>query len=129
VAQPELTVTISGELEVPGTYMLPWGSLVAELLSAAGGLRPEAEATLVNPARPLAQGDVIHVPGRSTPAGDGRISLNSADAWTLQRLPGVGPGIARRIIAGRPYHTAEQLQQVRGIGPVTFARLAPLVKP
>jgi len=127
--RPELTVSVTGEVHEPGLYVLPWGSLTAELIDAAGGLTAAAEHALVNPAAPLASGDTVHVPEAGTADGDGRVSLNSADAWTLQKLPGVGPGIAERIIAGRPYHTAGELRRVSGIGPATWARLAPLVKP
>lgn len=127
--RPQFSAAIGGEVVSPGTYVLPWGARVEDLIAAAGGLTGAAETALVNPARQVAAGDVVHVPAATTPAGDPRISLNGADAWTLQQLPGVGPRLAERIMEGRPYHSAEQLRQVAGIGPVTWARLEPLVRP
>ena len=45
----------------------------------------------------------------------------------LRRLPGIGPTLAQRIIARRPYSKVEELNDVPGIGPKTMERLRPLV--
>lgn len=127
--QPELQVSIAGAVARPGVYSLDWGAVVADLVSAAGGLTAEAEPDLVAAARPLAQGDSVFVPFAGTADPLGRVSLNSADSWGLQRLPGVGPALAERIIAARPFHSVDELLDVSGIGPATFARLQPLVRP
>jgi competence protein ComEA len=59
------------------------------------------------------------------------INLNTADASTLEQLPGVGPVMAANIVAWRDgngsFSSVEQLQEVSGIGPTRFAQLAPLV--
>lgn len=55
------------------------------------------------------------------------INLNTAQLGDLANLPGVGPVMAERIIAARPYQTIEDLRTVNGIGPTLFNRLAPLV--
>lgn len=60
-----------------------------------------------------------------------RIDPNTASAASLRRLGGVGPVTAEAIIEYRRVHgpgafrTPDDLQGVRGIGPVTVARLAP----
>ena len=60
------------------------------------------------------------------------IDLNAADATTLDRLPGVGPVLAGRIIAHRaahgPFERVEDLRAVRGIGPRLLERLRPWVR-
>jgi competence ComEA-like helix-hairpin-helix protein len=52
---------------------------------------------------------------------DDRIDLNAADASELQRLPGIGPVGARRIVeereTGGPYPTVGDLVRVAGFGP------------
>lgn len=44
-------------------------------------------------------------------------------------LPGIGPVLAQRIIAARPFFSVDELLAVRGIGSATLERLRPLVKP
>jgi len=53
------------------------------------------------------------------------VDPNEASAVELQSLPGVGPVLATRIVAGRPYSDAESLLEVSGIGPRTLARIKP----
>ena len=52
------------------------------------------------------------------------IDVNTADVAELERLPEVGPALARRIVAYRQahgsFHAPEDLRRVEGIGPKTF---------
>jgi DNA uptake protein ComE-like DNA-binding protein len=57
-----------------------------------------------------------------------RIDINHATQEDLESLPGIGPALARSIIAGRPFSSAEEVARVRGIGPALGARLRPLIK-
>jgi competence protein ComEA len=57
------------------------------------------------------------------------ISVNRATARQLDRLPGIGPVLAERIVAGRPYATVDELDRVKGIGPATLDRIRPYVAP
>lgn len=63
-------------------------------------------------------------------AGEGSlvVNINSATAAELETLPGIGPALAQLIIEGRPYQTIEELDRVRGIGPILFTSLRPLVR-
>jgi competence ComEA-like helix-hairpin-helix protein len=55
------------------------------------------------------------------------ISVNSASAQDLTRIPGIGPALAGRIVAWREAHGAfrslDELERVPGIGPATVARI------
>jgi len=58
----------------------------------------------------------------------GKLNLNTATSIELQRLPGVGPRRARRIIAWRARRQFKhiwQLRRVRGFGRKTLRRLSP----
>ena len=59
------------------------------------------------------------------------VDLDLADAGKIERLPRVGPALARRIVANRDslgaFGVLSALGRVKGMGPATLARLAPLV--
>ena len=59
------------------------------------------------------------------------MNLNTATEAELDALPGVGPVTAQKILAWRSQHgrfsRIEELQEVPGIGPKSFADIAPLV--
>ncbi|MDB4985435.1 MAG: helix-hairpin-helix motif [Myxococcaceae bacterium] len=74
---------------------------------------------------------------RSTPEGNalcdgGAIDPNFATPAELELLPGVGPRLAREIVALRervgPFRTLSALRKVRGIGAKTLAKMAPLLQ-
>jgi len=44
------------------------------------------------------------------------VDVNNDSALRLQTLPGVGPALAKEIIAGRPYSSINDLAKVRGLG-------------
>lgn len=56
------------------------------------------------------------------------LDLNRASARSLTALPGIGPQLAGEIAAARPFASVAELQRVRGIGPLRFARVAPLLE-
>jgi competence ComEA-like helix-hairpin-helix protein len=59
------------------------------------------------------------------------VDLDRATAEDIERLPGIGPALAQRIVGNRdsigPFGDMEALCDVRGIGPALAKRLRPLV--
>ncbi|MCL2424093.1 MAG: ComEA family DNA-binding protein [Micrococcales bacterium] len=133
-----VVVHVVGAVARPGVFTLPGGSRVADAVEAAGGATDEADLAGVNLARALVDGEQLYVPrpgevlpgAPEGPAGadDGLVDLNRASQSELETLPGVGPVIAGRIVAARPFASVDSLQQVSGIGPATMTRLRDLVK-
>ncbi|WP_411814709.1 MBL fold metallo-hydrolase [Paenilisteria weihenstephanensis] len=54
-------------------------------------------------------------PGNAVPQPD-TININTASAEELQYLASIGPVLADKIIAERPYKTIEELKKINGIG-------------
>jgi competence protein ComEA len=48
-------------------------------------------------------------------ASGGKVNVNTADLTTLETLPGVGAATAQKIIDGRPYQNAADLEQIPGL--------------
>jgi competence protein ComEA len=59
------------------------------------------------------------------------LDLNRATSGELERLPGIGPGLAARIVEARQrrgsFGSIDELRRVRGIGATTLARVRPLL--
>ena len=64
-------------------------------------------------------------------AGGARVNINSATPEELERLPGIGPALAARIVEHRerygPFRRAEHLLVVRGVSESRFKELRPLI--
>ncbi len=60
-----------------------------------------------------------------------RLNLNTASAVELERLPEIGPSLARRIVEYRQAHgrfqSTAELNNVPGIGPKTLQQVEPYV--
>jgi len=80
------------------------------------------------PANPLAQQASS---SQTAPAAASPINLNTATAADLEKLPGVGPATAARIIEYRQkngnFKKLEDLMNVKGIGEKAFLKLKPLL--
>lgn len=135
----ELIVHVAGEVAKPGIVTVPAGSRVHEAIEAAGGVAGDPDLSALNLARELTDGEQVLVgadaaatagepgaPGQHGAPG-GAINVNTADAATLQELPGVGPVTAAAIIARRtdhgPFRSVDDLLDVKGIGEATLAEL------
>jgi competence protein ComEA len=144
VAARLLVVDVVGAVRRPGLVRLPEGSRVADAIAHAGGLRSGAERAGVNFAAPVSDGQQVVVPQRgaavaagagagASSASAGPVSLSSATAEQLDALPGVGPVTAEKIVAYRQQHGAfrsvDELDAISGIGPSRIADLRGLVVP
>jgi competence protein ComEA len=151
-----VTVHVVGQVERPGVFAMPAGSRVGDVVARAGA-RKGADLAAINLARPLVDGEQIHVPkpgeviagevggagpaagagargaagGAGSAGGAGPVNLNAATAAQLEELPGVGPVLAQRIIDWRTEHgrfaSVDELGEVSGIGEKIFAALQPKV--
>ena len=139
----QVYVYVTGAVANPGVYSLDEGLRVCDAVEAAGGLAEDADASTVNLARVLSDGEHIDLPTKAEveaalvqgPAGGASgaavatslVNINTADASALETLSGVGSATAQAIISDReqngPFSSIEDLMRVDGIGEKKFAKL------
>lgn len=102
------------------TYQIHWSKL------------PENKGSLVfsnNGGEPF-ETDVI-IDHKISETENHRICVNNANQDELERLPGIGPVIAKRIISYRDkygaYHSVDELLQIKGIGEKSLNRVKPYI--
>jgi competence protein ComEA len=148
----KIVVHVLGGVRHPGLVRLPESSRVQDAIDAAGGLTHQADPGELNLAQLLSDGQQVLIGTARHPAGEvreqpgsggaagagtgpaakGALDLNRASQSQLEELPEVGPVTAQAILAWRQEHgrftRIEELQEVDGIGPKTYAQLAPHVR-
>lgn len=147
-------VYVNGAVTNPAVYELPADSIVQDAILAAGGFASNANSALVNLAQPVVDGMQILVPeegvaaaaplapvlslpgGNSTitlpgASNDGLININTASAEELDKLPGVGPSTAEKIISYRQsnglFASIDDIKNVSGIGDAMFDDIKTLI--
>jgi hypothetical protein len=60
------------------------------------------------------------------PASGAKVDINSASEAELTALPGIGAATAKKIIAGRPYSSTNDLAKA-GIRPAQVAKISPML--
>lgn len=150
VSPATLYVFVSGAVANPGVYMLEDGARLGDVVEMAGGFSDGAAQEYNNLARPLNDGEQVHVPLqselnntevpveqiilRSADGGSGQpglVNINTASQAELETLPGVGPSTAKKIIASREsegsFASVDELMRVSGIGEKKYSALEGLI--
>jgi competence protein ComEA len=141
-------VDVSGAVQKPGLYQLNSHSRVNDALVAAGGLSLSADrewlAKNLNLAALLKDGQKIYIKEKSLSGGgandqkntqqsatsdwqfEDKININTASLAELEKLNGVGPVTAQKIVDYREkegsFTKIEDLMKVPGIGEKTFEK-------
>ena len=141
-----LHIHVTGAVSEPGVYTLPRGSIVEQAISAAGGALEPAALQQLNLAAPLKEAQRIYVPkaaeltamppeasfSSTSEANSNLLSINEATEPELERLPGIGPSLAKAIVSYRqehgPFESIDQLTNVPGIGPAKLAGIRDFIQ-
>lgn len=119
-----ITVSVEGAVKDPGTVQMNLYDTVDDLLGQIS-LNDDADLSSLNRQTMLKDRDVIVIPEKHE--GEARISVNTADAEELTRLPGIGMATAEKIIRYRTengyFQTPEDLLNVPGIGPAKLEKM------
>ncbi len=139
----DVVVDVTGAVARPGVYRLPAGARVTDAVGRAGGATGGALLEAINLAARLADGQQVVVPKRGpggaplaatgAAAEEGPISLGSATAEQLDTIDGIGPVTAQKIVEYRDQRgglaSVDQLDQMSGIGPATMQSLRARLQP
>ncbi len=117
-----IKVDVSGAVLKPAVYEIPKTARIEDVVKLAGGFSQNANNEYISKSLNLSQkisdGQKIYIPfaGETAPAGAvagisiaGKIGINSASQAELEKLSGVGPATAARIISSRPYQNLDEL--------------------
>ncbi|MHB9094346.1 MAG: helix-hairpin-helix domain-containing protein [Eubacteriales bacterium] len=143
-----VTVHVTGAVKKPGVYTLPEGARIIDGIKKAEAAK-DAELNYVNLAEIMKDQQQVVLPKKGeismTEAGGtgpgpairragaqygvqaGKININAANTGELDKLPGIGPALAKRIVDYRKLHGSfgniSELQQVSGIGEKKFGEI------
>ena len=146
-----VVVYVCGAVVNPGVYELSEGSRIDDAVIAAGGFSEDADRTYVNLAARLSDGSKLQIPTISETSdetlakeiesfdtgdngyksgasdGSGLININTASQTELATLPGIGEGLAGKIIKYRDengsFKSIEDIMKVSGIKDKLFSKI------
>ena len=151
-------VHICGEVYEPGIYDMEQGLRIADLIELAGGATDSACLAAVNLAMETGDGQRIYIPSfeeveqgsslyygdsslpyvdNSVNSGEGSayeniVNINTAGTSELEKLPGIGPATAKKIIDHRKkygsFKSKEGLLDISGIGPKKYEDIKELIR-
>jgi len=136
LAASGVVVHVDGAVGSPGVYSLGPEARVMDAVTAAGGLTADADGSRINLAAKVADGQKVYIPavGEQVTSDKGQvtgqsslININTAGESELDKLPGVGPVTAQKIIASRPYSSLEDLLTKKVVGSSTFEKIKDLI--
>ncbi len=140
----EVIVDIKGAVNIPGVYTIKYGSRVSELIDIAGGLRNDADTSMINLGKVLKDEDVVIIytvdeilemrksdtkvkivdkecmcPKIDNVAciknNIGLININTASLEELQKLAGIGKSKAEAIIEYRKKNKFKSIEELMNV--------------
>ncbi len=135
----KIMVHIDGEIMNPGVVEVLEGARVIDVVNIAGGLTQYADEKRINLAKKIYDEEKIYIPkigediselemvttnhsdGKNN--SQGKININTATKEELQKLSGIGPVLAERIIEHRQsnkFTNINDIKKVSGIGDKKF---------
>ncbi|TCS82013.1 helix-hairpin-helix domain-containing protein [Pectinatus cerevisiiphilus] len=132
----KIVVYVTGAVNNPGVIELAEGARVIDAINKCGGMSESADPENINLAMKITDGTQIKIPAKNSADATSsahadkqsdKININYADESELDKLPGVGPAMAKRIMEYRQteglFQSLDDLKKVRGIGNAKFNTL------
>ena len=139
-----IKIHITGQIKNSGIIELEVGSRISDAIEKAGGITEFANLDEVNLAYCLEDGQKLYIPSieekdveyitenngeniiqdTKVSSASKVININKADKEDLEKIPGVGPSMAEKIVNYREengyFNSIEDLKNISGIGEKKF---------
>lgn len=121
------------QLYIPTHAEHPGGASSSDMGSPVSSSPSAPASTASHSGSKKSGGQSSHAAGKLTDKltdpSQGSIDLNTADAAQLQRIPGIGPAMAERILAYRRtvgrFQSTDEMLRISGIGDKKFQKMKP----
>ena len=135
----KVTVTIEGEVVLPGNYKLQVSQTMQDLIDECGGLLESADKDAINLEAIIGERDYFYVPALSIYRQEceitsevEKININTATAVQLATLNYISNSLAEKIVQYREengdFETIEDIMNVSGIGRATYEKIRDYIK-
>ncbi|MDD2981246.1 MAG: helix-hairpin-helix domain-containing protein [Hespellia sp.] len=144
--ETNIFVYVCGAVNAPGVYEVAAESRIFQVIDLAGGMTEAADASYLNQAAFVADGDKVYIPtceevaqgtlpqdassgqaAAGSQSDSGKVNINTAPEEQLMTIPGVGQSRAASIIAYREQKGAfaaiEDIMNVEGIKEGLFNKM------
>lgn len=138
----EILIHVSGSVKNEKVVSLPEGSRIQDAINAVGGLTDDADLSNINLAYILEDGEKIYIPKKGEQPNEYidnsslslsknsnnstkiRVNINKASQEELEKISGIGPSTALKIINYRKengkFSSKEDIKNVPGIGDIKY---------
>lgn len=148
IKSQKIVIYVSGGVSVSGVVELENGDRLINAVEKLGGLAEDADLNRVNLAQKVEDGNHYIIPRINESIevesssdklqnqvmsqnleseSDGKIDINKATVEDVDKISGIGPVLAKRIIEKRDelggFKTIEELKEVEGIGEKKFSNI------
>ena len=124
-----LSVTISGEVNRPGTYVLDEGAKLIDLINAASGTTSNADTLAFNTDYALKSKGTYYIAplydnsNTCSASPIAKVNVNTATVDALMATAGFSKSVANAVVSYRAsatFQSLEEIMNVPGIGSATF---------
>lgn len=130
----KVSVTIEGEVVLPGIYKMEVNDTLLDLITASGGLLESADKDALNLNIEIKSRDYFYVPSQSIYQNEceittvkEKININVATASQLATLSYISISLGEKIVKYREengdFEAIEDVMKVTGIGRATYERI------
>ena len=128
-----ISVSISGEVTRPGTYILETNTTLGDLISLASGATSNADDAAYDTSYLLEDSMSFYIAPKYNNSDVcsmdpiTKVNINADDESTLQTVAGIGSTVAKSIVSYRTskgkFGRIEDIKNVSGIGNATFEKV------